>query len=280
MPKTEASRHVRLTDQVEAQQLVDRVERSRRWGECGSRGELGVEGVARYRRALEHEACSIGEKRDLLREGRGDEWRHAQLDERSVLCGRSGRGRPVERPGQLFQVEGVTAAVVVQRSRNCLVHRRVEQLRRLGTGQGAEIESGQRVRSPCPLEGRRQSPRCLAGPERHRDQDGCIRRAAQERPDQLDRGGVGPMDIVEGKHQRRRRRQALEQLTGGAVAAVALVLDCALSGNRELGERGKDDGEGAAGFVTEGVEAARLEASQVVVDRIDEDPERQLALEL
>ena len=79
MPKTEAPRHVRLTDQVEAQQLVERVERSSRWSECGSRGELGVKGVARYRRTLEHEACSIGEKRDLLREGGGDECRSAEL---------------------------------------------------------------------------------------------------------------------------------------------------------------------------------------------------------
>ena len=88
------------------------------------------------------------------------------------------------------------------------------------------------------------------------------------------------MDVVEGEHQRRRRRQAFEQLTGGAVAAVALVVECAPSRNCELGERRKDDGEGAAGFVTESVEAARLKALQVVVDRIDEDPERQLLLQL
>ena len=50
------------------------------------------------------------------------------------------------------------------------------------------------------------------------------RRPAQQRGEQLDRCRIGPVDVVEHEHERRRRCDALEQLAHGPVGAVALVL--------------------------------------------------------
>ncbi len=88
------------------------------------------------------------------------------------------------------------------------------------------------------------------------------------------------MDVVEHEHERVRRRKALEQLPCGAVAAVALVWEVALTGRREPRLRREHERERTADLVVERIAATRLEALQVLVDCIDEDPEGQVALEL
>jgi hypothetical protein len=82
--------------------------------------------------------------------------------------------------------------------------------------------------------------------------------------------------VVEQQHERLEHGQLLEQPAHRAVGAEALVLERPGGG----GERWKDVTELAARDVVEPVEPTRLEREHVVVERVDEQPERQLALEL
>ena len=64
------------------------------------------------------------------------------------------------------------------------------------------------------------------------------------------------------------------------MSAVALVLECHLPSGGERGERGEDVGELRLHVVGERVEPLRVEAFQVLVERVHEDRKRQVALEL
>jgi hypothetical protein len=88
------------------------------------------------------------------------------------------------------------------------------------------------------------------------------------------------VQVVEHEHERPRRCEPLEQRAHGAVAAVALVLERQLSPLCECRERRKDVGQLRAHVVGQGREARRIDALDVVVERIDEHGERQVALEL
>ncbi len=83
------------------------------------------------------------------------------------------------------------------------------------------------------------------------------------------------MQVVEDQHERLRARELLEHRAHGAVQAVAL-----LPLGRDTGERGEDVAELCARVVVERGEATWVEPVQVLVERIDEDPERQVGLEL
>ena len=82
------------------------------------------------------------------------------------------------------------------------------------------------------------------------------------------------MQVVEDQHERLRPRELLQQRADGAVQAVALV-----AAGRP-GQRREDVDELGARGVVEVRQAARVEAVQVLVERVDEDAERQVALEL
>src|SRR4029453_16589798 len=72
MPEAKASRDVGRPNEIALQELVDSVHRGRlRLGGGGGR-PLGLEGIARNRRALEHEACLVREQRELLGQRGGD----------------------------------------------------------------------------------------------------------------------------------------------------------------------------------------------------------------
>jgi len=86
MPEAKTPRHVRLSDEVEAQQLIDRLE-CRRPVESGSGcGQLGVEGIAGDRRAAQQAARGVGEERKLVCQCRGDARRYVEIGQRVVSC--------------------------------------------------------------------------------------------------------------------------------------------------------------------------------------------------
>jgi hypothetical protein len=66
MPKAEPARDVGAADEIDPQELVERVHR-RSLG-CPGRGgrQLGLEGIARHRRAVEHETRTVRQRRELL----------------------------------------------------------------------------------------------------------------------------------------------------------------------------------------------------------------------
>jgi hypothetical protein len=188
--------------------------------------------------------------------------------------------RAVERPRQLFEVEGVAAALQVQDVRVDAVGRIAQQLSRLLDAERAELDAGELVLARRPLERGRQAVRHVARAHREREEDRRGRRPAQQRSEQLDRRRVGPVEVVEHEHERLRRRELLEQRAHGAVAAIALVLERHLATARERRQRRKDVRELRLDVVLEGGQPIRSEASHVLVERIDEDRERQVALEL
>ena len=107
------------------------------------------------------------------------------------------------------------------------------------------------------------------------------RRPAQQRAEQLDGRRVGPVEVVEHEHERLRRRELLEQRAHRAVAAVALVLE------RHVAARSPSavsDGKTCASSVRTSSSSAPSRRgsspSQVLVERVHEDRERQVALEL
>ena len=88
------------------------------------------------------------------------------------------------------------------------------------------------------------------------------------------------MQVVEHQHERLGRGEQLEQLAHGAVAAVALVLQRRRPRAPRPRATGSTCAELGADVVVERVEPPRLEPLDVLVERVDEDPERQVALEL
>ena len=123
-----------------------------------------------------------------------------------------------ERARELLQVERVAAAVVVDG-----VGRVAEQPACLVAVQRSELEPGQRARAVRALERRQQPLGHLARADGERDQHRPRGRAPQQRADQLERAGVGPVQIVEREHERLARGQHAEQLAHGVVRAVTLV---------------------------------------------------------
>jgi hypothetical protein len=98
--------------------------------------------------------------------------------------------------------------------------------------------------------------------------------------DQLQRRVVGPLEVVEQDDQRRAAGELLEQRAHRAVRAVALVLQR----GRRRRARGRDGREHARelghAVAEHALHPVGSEPVDVVVERVDPDAERQVALEL
>ena len=103
---------------------------------------------------------------------------------------------------------------------------------------------------------------------------------AQQRAEQLDRCRVGPVKVVKDENESVRLREPLEQRAYRAVASIALVLKRRLLFARELRQRRKDMRKFSAHVVGEARELFRVETLDVLIKRIHEHRERQVALEL
>ena len=130
------------------------------------------------------------------------------------------------------------------------------------------------------IERRRQTLRHLARTDGQREEHGSRRWAAEERADQLHGGRVGPVEVVEHEHERLHRRKLLEQGAHRTVAPVALVLQCHRAVGRERRQRREDVRQLGPHVVVEPAEPGPLEPADVLVEGIDEDGERQVALQL
>lgn len=126
----------------------------------------------------------------------------------------------------------------------------------------------------------RQSRRSWSGTRGEHEKHGSFRRPVQEADDEIDRGCVGPVKVVEDEHQRLGRSQPFEQLAHRTVGPIALTLKDAGAGAPNTGQRGEDVGELGAHLLAETVESSRVDALDVLVEGVDEDPEREVAFEL
>src|SRR3954464_13975885 len=131
----------------------------------------------------------------------------------------------------------------------------------------------------CSLDRGREPFAHLPWSDSHCQQHLCGRGPMKKRTEQFDGGRIRPVEVVEHEYDRLGLRQPLEQHTDSAVAAVALVLDRGLVTGSKSGQRREDGRELRPNVVVEGVEPERVEAMDVLVERVDEYPERQVALE-
>ena len=185
---------------------------------------------------------------------------------------RGGAGRA----GQLLEVEGVAVGLLVERREVGLLDPRAEQLLRLARAQSAQLQARHRAGAPRALEWAGQPVGYLAGAQRHRDQHRGSGRPTQERAEQVERPCIGPVQVVEEKHERLGTCKRFEQPANRAMRAVAVT------GARPVDtrQRREDLGELGERVLVEVGELVRRQALQVLVQRIDEHGEGQLALEL
>ena len=88
------------------------------------------------------------------------------------------------------------------------------------------------------------------------------------------------MDIVEHKYDWMRLGEALEQRPHSAVAPIALMLVPHAAFLRKRRQRGKDRGQLGPYVGPKISEANGVDPAEVLVERIDERPEREILLQL
>ena len=131
----------------------------------------------------------------------------------------------VEGPGQLQEIEGIPAALVVDERRLRVAHDGAQELSRLGLRERTEFEACQRRPAMRPLERGRETVRRLAGTKGQRDENGCHWRPAKQRAEQLDRSRIGPVEVVEDEDEGLRPRKVFEERTDRSMDAITLVLE-------------------------------------------------------
>ena len=182
-----------------------------------------------------------------------------------------------QRSGELLEIERVAAALLVESARGGVIDCFAEELASLVLRQSVHIYAEQRACALAAFQRRGHALRSLTRSDSQRQEHSGVRRAAQQRAEQLHGSRVSPVEIVEREHKRPGAGEPLEQLAYGAVAAVALVLERGFA-RREPRERGKDTGELGANVLVESLEAIRPKALNVLVERVDEQPEGQIPL--
>ncbi len=242
----------------------------------GRRREAEVGRVAGDGPALHEPPRGLVQRRDLLSERHRDGRREVARGQGAARDG----GDEIRGPRQLLQVEGVAAAepedLLAHARRQGVAEQRVGLLR--GERRQADVDDA--AVPPCRLERPEHRRRQPAGAERARDQQRRARGAAEQVRDELERGVVGPLQVVEQHDDRRAAGELLQQRAHGAVCAIALVLQR----GRRRGVAGVDGGE-HAGELGDPVAEHPLqpvgpEPGGVVVERVDPHAERQVALEL
>ena len=159
--------------------------------------------------------------------------RHLQVHHRP---GGNGNGAFEEdRSRQLLEKEWVAAALVIQAGCHRTVYGFAKEFLSLAASESGEFDAVKQSRPMGTLEGSIQSPGCLTRTDRDSDKHGGVRRVAEQGAEQLHRGGVSPVDVIEHQHQRLGRRQSFEQVAHSAVSAVALVQRPSRAGFRGSG---------------------------------------------
>ena len=151
-----------------------------------------------------------------------------------------------------------------------------QQLARLSLAELAELDAANRWRREC---GGQAAGR-LARPECERQEDRRTRTAPQQRPDQLDRRAVAPVQVVQHEHERTVGAQQLEQPADRAVAAVTLISHRVPAPEAGRTQRGKDLAELEDDVRRpDGLQIERLRRD-MRIERVRPDAEREIALEL
>ncbi len=202
MAEAEATGHVGASDEVEPQERVDCVHHGGLGDLCRGRCQLELEGIARDCRSFQHEAARAREYRELLGDRRGNGRRNIEVGRRRLFVNGGRTFRAIEGPGELLEIEGVAAALLVQESGVRAFNRTAQQLLGFLVAEGAELDPVQRLRTVRLLERSREPLRHLARTDGECEYHRPRRRAAQQRSDELDRRRVGPVEVVEHENHR------------------------------------------------------------------------------
>jgi hypothetical protein len=260
VPEAEPAPVAGRADEVGRDQAVQRHERVGGFQARGRGGQLRVERVAGHGRAVEQRARRGRQRADLELDG-------GQQRRRQRALGVAGDAR------QLLEEERVAGGLASEALAQARVGHVADQLERRGVGkrgEGDEPAAGGAGRV-------QDARRGLDGPQGEGEQVRRAGGAAQEVQDQLDRGVVGPVEVVEQQGHRPLAREQLQQCAEGAVAAEALAgARCRRRGARERRRRRQRRGQVGA----DGLDAAGMHRRDVVVERIHHEPERDVALVL
>ena len=264
-----AARHVGRAGDARGEQVVDRRQRVGVAEPGGGGREVEVERLAGHGAAPREQAGALGQARDLLPERGRDGRRHA---DGVRLLARRGGGHA--RARELLQVERVAAALAVQERLGGGAEQRVG----LRLRERAELDAGDQPVAPGGLERGEQAVRNLTGAERERDQHPGGRRAAQQVGDQLQRGVVGPVDVVEDEDDRLRPSPS----AAAARARRGTRGSARPAGRRRRGPGGRRQHARELGhpLADQRLQAALAQRRDVVVQRVDPDRERQIGLQL
>ena len=275
--EAEAPRHVGVANEVAAQQLVQCVHR-RRLGHARRGGrQLRLEGIARDRRALEDAARAGRQDGQLLRQRRRHRARHLHARERDLRgrrlaggtrrasaravrgrtgCRRSARRAPRPPPG-------LTSAPSSSRASSRL--------------SAPSSRRRQRARAMGPLERGRQPLGHLPRTQRNDQHHRRVGRAPQQRAEQIERPGVGPVQVVEQQHERLPSPPASPAAgrTRGACGSDRPATARRPPAATGTPARARRTPRSPSSSIRRGSSAL-----DVLVQRVHEEPERQLALEL
>ena len=273
MTKAKAPRHLAGAHEIARGQLVDRVEGVPVVNTRGGHGQVEFERIPGHGRGLGEAASGSAEPvqlgHDRRHHGRGD------------LAFSASAVVPTSPARQLQEVERVAPAGPVKqlelggaRGVDELTSGRGRQGAELHTAHRATVDAGRRDGCLEPTVG-------LARAKRPRHQHRRLRRAAQQMGDELDGGAVGPVQVLEHEHQGLRSGQALDQVAHCVVSSEAL----GRGGGAGSGPLERAQGREHAGDLRhvlrgQAAEGSRLERCEVLVERIDDQPEGQLLLEL
>ena len=155
---------------------------------------------------------------------------------------------------------------------------RAQQLVGLLGAERLEFDSRERPGALRSLDRDREALGHEAGTHGERQEHGRRGRTVQQRAEQLRRSRVGPVEVVEDEHEGLRPCQPLEQGADGTVRAVALVLET--GDGAGAGRDGREHVRKLGPDVLVRVEQGGVEASKVLVESVDEHPERHVAPEL
>ena len=273
VPEAKPPWYLALAHEVARDQLVERPQRIRCRQTRDRDSEIELERVAGDSGGVRKRPRAGRDAVELTHDRRGDRRR----DTRPTV------GHPVRGAAtgtrKFKHVEGIALARRVQALALCRTCADDERIR-LPPCQRAELDRGDAVLERRGVERREESVIGLAGPVGGGDQHSRSGRSPQQMGGQLERGPVGPLDVVEDERHGLGHSEALDQLPHRMVRAEPLSGGRGPRPRAERAQRGKDARQLPLIVGGQPVEGVRLERGEVLVECIDHQAERQLTLEL
>ena len=190
MAKREPSRRPSRPREPTRQQLIKRLQRHGLTHLGNLRGEVGLERIADHTRRLKQQSRPGRELSELARQRRRDRRRHGSLTGHATI------NAPDMRARELLKVERVAPAQREDRPRVCS-----EQLAGLGTAERPQLDPRRTILGHRSGQRPAERHRKLTLACRQHEEHAGGRWPTHERGQRIGRRRVGPMHVIETKHQ-------------------------------------------------------------------------------